>query len=110
MTKTHRKTIGRRSPLNPPGIVKGSLLGSGPQDFRRLTKQPLLALHWLAAMLFRPTGRRLCESAAGLNEVARSLPPAHLVSAKARGYRMAGYTTALSCVCVTVYNCKRGEM
>lgn len=30
MTKTYRKTIGRRSPLNPSGIEKGSLLSSGP--------------------------------------------------------------------------------
>lgn len=48
---------------------EGSLCGSGPQDFRQLTKQLLLALDWLAAMLFSPTGKRLCESA-GLNEVA----------------------------------------
>lgn len=48
---------------------KGSLCGSGPRDFRQLTKQLLLALDWLAAMLFRPTGKRQCESV-GLNEVA----------------------------------------
>lgn len=46
---------------------EGSLCGSGPQDFRRLTKQLLLALGWLAAMLFSPTGKRLCESA-GLDD------------------------------------------
>lgn len=58
---------------------EGSLFSSGPQDFRRLTKQLLLALDWLAAMLFRPTGKSLCESA-GLNEVARSLPSVHLLT------------------------------
>lgn len=58
---------------------EGSLCGSGPQDFRQLTKQLLLALDWLAAMLFSPTGKRLCESA-GLNEVAWPRPSVHLLT------------------------------
>lgn len=58
---------------------EGSLCGSGPQDFRRLTKQLLLALDWLAAMLFSPTGKRLCESA-GLNEVAGPRRSVHLLT------------------------------
>lgn len=40
---------------------KGSLCGSGPQDFRQLTKQLLFALDWLAAMLFRPTGKKAVQ-------------------------------------------------
>lgn len=55
---------------------EGSLWGSGPQDFRRLTKQLLLTLDWVAAMLFRPTGKSLCR----LNEVAWPWQSAHLLT------------------------------
>lgn len=45
-------------PLNPPSIVRGAYAVPVPEGFRQLTKQRLLALHRLAAMLLSPTGKR----------------------------------------------------
>lgn len=65
---------------------EGSLCGSGPQDFRQLTKQLLLALDWLAAMLFSPTGKAVRVSRAELGGMATAVcsPPNTLVPHQSR--------------------------
>lgn len=80
---------------------EGSLCGSGPQDFRQLTKQLLLTLDWLAAMLFSPTGKGLCESAR-LNEVIWPWSSVHLLPHQARSSRFLSVVFCkplLYCIC-----------
>lgn len=76
MTKCIENNRPLSSPLNPRHS-RGRFCGSGRREFRRLTKQLLLALHWLVAMLFRRTGKRLCESTR-LDQVAQ--PSVHLLT------------------------------
>lgn len=75
-----------------------SLCGSGPQDFRQLTKQLLLALHWTAAMLFRPTGKSLCL----LNEVLPLTSPTNALETHQPGAKFTGFPYKRLCEAYTI--------